>query len=165
MTFAPRTWVVGEVVTAALLNQEIRDQLNEMFAAWTTYTPTWSAATTAPSLGNGTIIGRHLKVGRRCTAAWILTIGSTTTFGSGAYSFSLPFQVANASVHHFGNARLVAAATWIGQTFVSPNGTTATCTFPQNSTTTTGASLSGTVPVTLAAGDQLRTQVEYQTAS
>lgn len=29
----PRTWVVGEVVTAALMNAEIRDQLNSLIAA------------------------------------------------------------------------------------------------------------------------------------
>lgn len=31
MAFVPRTWVVGEVVTAALMNQEIRDGIKETY--------------------------------------------------------------------------------------------------------------------------------------
>ena len=64
MTFAPRTWVVGEVVDAAMLNAEIRDQFTSMFDAWTPYTPVWSATSTNPTIGNGSITGRYLKVGR-----------------------------------------------------------------------------------------------------
>src|SRR5687767_4801287 len=33
MLATPRTWVVGEVVTAALMNAEIRDQFNALIAA------------------------------------------------------------------------------------------------------------------------------------
>ena len=39
MAFVPRTWVVGEVVTAALMNQEIRDG----FAATLEETLAWTA--------------------------------------------------------------------------------------------------------------------------
>lgn len=87
MTSAPRTWSVGEVVTAAMLNTEVRDQFNSFFGAWSTYTPGWFAETgTNPTLGNGTITGRYLKVGR--TVDWVvqLTWGSTTAAGSGGGS-------------------------------------------------------------------------------
>ncbi|MFM9596684.1 hypothetical protein ACKI1O_45850 [Streptomyces scabiei] len=101
MTTAPRTWVVGEVVTAALLNQEIRDQFNSFFGAWTAYTPSWIAeggGGSNPTLGNGSLGGRYLKVGR--TVDWVmqLTWGSTTTAGAGGGSenwmFGLPAQPA-----------------------------------------------------------------------
>lgn len=99
MTFAPRTWVVGEVVTAALLNQEIRDQFNSFFGAWTAYTPSWGAdGGASPTLGNGTIVGRYLKTGR--TVDWVmqLTWGSTTAPGGGGggenWFFGLPFSPA-----------------------------------------------------------------------
>ncbi|MFF9898508.1 hypothetical protein [Streptomyces longispororuber] len=95
MTTTPRTWVVGEVVTAAVMNAEIRDQFNSFFGAWTTYTPTWLAeGGAAPTLGNGAIVGRYMKVGR--TVDWViqLTWGSTTAAGGGGGSenwmFGLP---------------------------------------------------------------------------
>lgn len=97
MTTTPRTWVVGEVVTAALLNQEIRDQLNSFFGAWTDYSGTfvWGAESgSAPAIGNGTIVARYLKVGRTVDYLHRITMGSTTTYGDGGsaanYYFSLP---------------------------------------------------------------------------
>ena len=90
MTTTPRTWVVGETVTAALMNQEIRDQFNSFLGGWTSYTPAWTATTTNPTLGNGTIVGRYLKIGRTCHVMLRLVIGSTTAAGSGSYRLSLP---------------------------------------------------------------------------
>lgn len=60
-------------------------------ADWISYTPTWSAQSTAPSLGNGSLIGRYMKIGRTVYVFIRLTVGSTTTFGTGSWSFSLPF--------------------------------------------------------------------------
>lgn len=100
MTFTPRTWVVGEVVTAALLNQEIRDQFNSMFAAWTTYTPTWGAENgSAPSLGNGTLNADYMKIGRVVHFRILLVWGSTTTGGgpNGNWTFTLPASPASTS--------------------------------------------------------------------
>ncbi|MFI6440472.1 hypothetical protein [Streptomyces sp. NPDC050759] len=58
--------------------------------AWNTYTPTWTAATTAPAIGNGTLTGKYAVVGKVCHFTALVAFGSTTTFGSGAYSFGLP---------------------------------------------------------------------------
>lgn len=163
MTFAPRTWVVGETVTAALMNQEIRDQFSSIFDAWTTYTPTWTASTN-PAIGNGTITGRYLKVGRKCIAVIKVTMGSTTTYGSGGYSFGLPFTSAS-GVDYLGTARLVAANAWNGQVVMTGGNAAFNCTFPASSTDTRSATLSGAVPETLANTHVVRAQVEYQTAS
>jgi hypothetical protein len=98
MTFTPRTWVVGEVVSAALMNQEIRDQFLSFFGAWTDYTPTWTAETGGtPAVNNGSLTGRYLKVGRSVDFLIKLVVGSTTTFGSANanWAFGLPpFTVA-----------------------------------------------------------------------
>lgn len=95
MTFAPRTWSVGEVATAAMMNTEIRDQFNSFFGAWSTWSPSWFAEGGAsPTLNNGTLAGRYMKIGR--TVDWVLqlTWGSTTAAGGGAGSenwmFGLP---------------------------------------------------------------------------
>lgn len=164
MTFAPRTWVVGETVTAALMNTQIRDQFNSMFAAWTTYTPAWTAVTTNPVIGNGTLTGRHITVGVTSHVSILLIAGSTTTFGTGSYSFSLPFTSAAATVSYLGTARLTGTDTWIGQTFLAPNASVASATFPASATNTRGANMSPTLPETHANGSTLRLSLTFQTA-
>lgn len=165
MTTTPRTWNAGETVDDIMMNTEIRDQFNSIFAAWTSYTPTWTASTN-PVLGNGTLIGRYLKVGRTCTLHINLTTGSTTTYGSGNYAWSLPFASANAGCTYIGHAHLLSGSTrWMGQFVISPASTSASPFFPANSTTTTAAFMQPTVPVTLASGHQLRITIQYETAS
>jgi hypothetical protein len=59
-------------------------------AAWTTYTPTWTASTTNPSLGNGALTGRYKAIGKTVFLQIQFEAGSSTTFGSGHWKFSLP---------------------------------------------------------------------------
>ena len=61
-------------------------------ATWTSFTPTWTATTTNPVIGNGTLAGKYIKIGKTVIAQYHLVAGSTTTFGSGNYRFSLPFN-------------------------------------------------------------------------
>lgn len=86
----PRTWVPGELVTALELNTEIRDALTGIQAPWTTYTPAWTAATTNPTLNNGTLAGSYLQIGKTIHYRVRVVFGSTTAVGSGLYVFSLP---------------------------------------------------------------------------
>jgi hypothetical protein len=165
MTFAPKTWVVGEVVSAATMNQEIRDQFNSIFGAWTSYTPTWTGATTNPVIGNGTLTGRYIKVGRTCTVSLLLIPGSTTTYGAGTYLFGLPFPAASDVVSCLGSARISGGATWIGHMLVGSSATSANLTFSNTTTDTRGANMSDSKPETLAATTQVRATVTYQTAS
>lgn len=65
-------------------------ELGGLVDAWTAYTPVWSASTTAPVLNNGTITGAWRQVGRTVDVRIALTMGSTTTFGTGNYRLSLP---------------------------------------------------------------------------
>ncbi|MFC4034534.1 hypothetical protein ACFO3J_24100 [Streptomyces polygonati] len=59
---------------------------------WVTYTPTWTAATTNPTLGGGaTLTGRYSLVGKLCTAKIELATSSNTLFGSGVYAWAIPF--------------------------------------------------------------------------
>jgi hypothetical protein len=61
-------------------------------ADWTTFTPTWTATTTNPVIGNGTLTGKYIKIGKTVIAQYRFVAGSTTTFGSGNYRFSLPIN-------------------------------------------------------------------------
>jgi hypothetical protein len=66
--------------------------------AWTTYTPVWTAGTTNPVLGNGTIVGRYKQRGKTIDVRILLTLGSTTTVGSGVYFLSLPVNASDGNV-------------------------------------------------------------------
>jgi hypothetical protein len=59
-------------------------------ADWSSYTPTWTATGTAPSLGNGTLSGNYIQIGKTVFAQIYFAAGSTTTFGTGSWRFSLP---------------------------------------------------------------------------
>lgn len=58
--------------------------------AETAFTPTWSASTTNPSLGNGTVDAAYLRFGPLVFVRIYYVFGTTTAFGSGAYGFTLP---------------------------------------------------------------------------
>jgi hypothetical protein len=102
----PATWVAGTTVSAAQMNTEIRDAVTGIQAAWTAYTPTWAGSTTNPVLGNGTIAGRYMRVGKTFDVNIQLTMGSTTTFGTGVWSFSLPFTLLSGRAM-YGNCDMV----------------------------------------------------------
>ncbi|MEU6098956.1 hypothetical protein [Streptomyces sp. NPDC047079] len=163
--FAPRTWVVGEVVSAAIMNQEIRDQLNTLLAAWTPYTPTWTASTN-PNIGNGTLTGRYMKIGRTVIVHINLTAGSTTTFGSGSYNWSLPFAAANAGASLVGTVQILASSRWAGQVVISPNATTFSIFAPISSANPRNIDfVTGTAPETLASTHQIRITFVYESAT
>ena len=60
------------------------------FDAYSTYVPTWTATGTAPSLGNGTLAGRYMQIGKLVFVTIEFTAGSSTTFGTGGWRFTAP---------------------------------------------------------------------------
>lgn len=101
---APRTWVAGEIVTAAEMNTEIRDALTGIQAAWTSWTPVLTAATTNPTLGSGSSqVGNYLQIGKFIIAAGRVAFGTSgVSAGSGRYSMSVPVTAATGTVLSMG---------------------------------------------------------------
>lgn len=64
--------------------------VNSNVATPISYTPTWTAASVNPTLGNGSLSGQYVKTGKRVDFTFVLSIGSTTTLGTGVWYFSLP---------------------------------------------------------------------------
>lgn len=60
------------------------------FGVWTDYTPTWASSGTQPAIGDGSILGRYVRIGDTIYAMGKLLAGSTTTYGTGTYTLSLP---------------------------------------------------------------------------
>lgn len=86
----PPAFPAGMTAGVAEALQQLSDNLAVIGGAWTSYTPTWTASTTNPVLNNGTLVGRYKKIDKTVYFTVDLTIGSTTTLGSGTYIFSLP---------------------------------------------------------------------------
>lgn len=63
--------------------------------AYTTYTPAWTSSGTAPALGNASNTGRYIQMGKFVMFEMLLQFGSTSTFGTGTYYFSLPVTAAS----------------------------------------------------------------------
>lgn len=64
----------------------------DLVGGFTTYVPTWVAVTTNPTIGNGVLTGKFLQLGKLVLFSFEATFGSTTTAGTGLYSFALPVQ-------------------------------------------------------------------------
>lgn len=87
---APSTWAAAAVLTAAQLNTQVRDNFKAIGDPGIAFTPTWTAATTNPAIGNGTLTGGYNVAGKRLWIWMRIVMGSTTTYGSGAYQLALP---------------------------------------------------------------------------
>lgn len=72
------------------------DATTKMSGAWTDYAVAWTSSGTQPAIGNGVLIGSYSKIGRTVNLKIRIKMGSTTTYGTGYYSFSLPVTAAAA---------------------------------------------------------------------
>lgn len=89
--------VVGTGVTVAGVSRPIAEYDNGVLAGGGTYTATWTGSGSNPSIGNGAILSTFTKVGNIVKVSIRVSMGSTTTYGSGSWGFSLPFDAANAA--------------------------------------------------------------------
>lgn len=89
---APSNPASGQFITASFWNTEIYTRWTDLYAAWTSWTPSWTGSTSNPSLGNGTLNAAYKRAdtAKTVTIRLRLAAGSTTSFGSGQWSFSLP---------------------------------------------------------------------------
>ena len=162
----PKTWVAGERITAADLNTYVRDNFNAFGASWQTYTPAWTASTTNPTLGNGTISGRFAELGKWIIMHIDMVVGSTTTFGSGTYRWSVPRPMrAHGTNFGFGGWWLATDAS-LGQFYGMTRYLTQT-TFVITGEQGGGAGVmqsdfTPTFPFTWAVNDQLRGGIFYE---
>lgn len=135
--------------------------------AWTAYTPVWTTSGTAPAIGNGTISGRYTKIGRTIIGTINLTAGSTTTYGSGGFTFTLPPFAASASANTtVGSVQLLDGTTrYAGQMVITASATTSGLYLPSSSTDNRFAAFSATSPMALTTSAQFRCSFSYETAT
>lgn len=96
-----------------------------------------------------------------------LTMGATTTYGSGTYAFALA-ATAGSAVNQVGTAQAVGGgARYAGNILASPSAATAACYFPDSGLTPVSrlSTMSPTIPFTWASGYLMRACMTYEAAS
>ena len=163
-TATPRTWVAGEVPTAANFNTDVRD-LGRAFAdAWTSYTPTLTASTTNPT--NWTQSGYYCRAGKLVIARILLEAGGTMTAGSGNYRVALPVTAASGQdrvpmpANLYDNstgARCLPVAVMVATTYLEFR-------YPTTWPATGNQAVTNTAPWPWAASDQINVNLVYEAA-
>lgn len=160
----PATWVALAQVTALQMNTEVRDQMNALLAAPTSYTPTWTASTTNPTIGNGTITGEWWTIGNKFLRVVItITVGSTTTVGTGNYSIGLPSAGGTPAA---GRKSLTGTFydTSVPNTYVIVGEVNGTNTMSLTNGGFPVGNITAAAPVVPANGDQYHFDIEYRIA-
>ncbi|MER5862355.1 hypothetical protein [Kitasatospora sp. NPDC002040] len=121
---------------------------------WKAYTPNWTAETTNPVLGDGTVEARFTRIGRTVHVRGYLLTGTTTTYGSGRWQFSLPLTASAVPGYQIGQAQLSGPYRYVGQLMVSPN-TGAVTVYSPGPTGSALQLVSSTYPFTWSGGGQL----------
>lgn len=127
---------------------------------WEAWTPTWTATTTDPTLGNGVLSGRYFRNGKFVHCNLFLEFGSTTTEGVGTWEFSAPVTAAN--LLGCGAAKLL---NHLVKYYV------AVATFPVTTTkirvfseANTGAPIGSGIPFAWGVNDKMQFSLSYEAA-
>jgi hypothetical protein len=126
---------------------------------WAAYTPTWTASTTNPTLGNGTLTGAWTQIGATVHFRIVLTFGSTTNVGSGTYTWTLPTAAADTQ-SCVGKANIRDDSAGANRTRSCRNAT-ATTTLLQDEA---GATVTQAAPFAWATGDTIVISGNYEAA-
>lgn len=91
---------------------------NDIFQKSVLFTSSWTASGTAPALGNGTITAAYSRAGNLIDVLWDITLGSTSTVGTGTWYFSLPRADVSSPVQMGGSGYCANAASSAFATFI-----------------------------------------------
>lgn len=90
---SPRTWVTGEIVTAAEMNTEIRDQFTNITQAYTNYTPVLANITSS-----ATVTGKWAQFGKTYFVEVNINITATVTGGGTPITCTMPNSLTAANI-------------------------------------------------------------------
>lgn len=120
------------------------------------YTPALTSGGTAPSLGNGTLVGSYSRSGATTSVVGELVIGSTTTLGTGILSVSLPHAMKN-DIDFAGGTVYMRIGSTVYEGFLQiPIGSSVA-----NLLRDTSGSVTATSPGTFGTGDFIRWSLTY----
>jgi hypothetical protein len=148
------------VLTAAQWDATVRDGFNA-FGAMTSYTPTWASSGTAPAIGNGAIVGAYTQIQKTVFFRIKLTAGSSTTYGTGSYTFTLPVSPVSGVKWRFDGYLFDSGSSAHYKIHGMANGSTTMNLWTDASPV---GSVGPTAPVTLATGDTIELQGWFEAA-
>lgn len=150
----------GNVYNGTVTDSSNNPDDNNIEGPGVTYTPTWTAASVNPAIGDGTISGWYTRNGNVITATITVVMGGTTTFGTGEYIFSLPVATTVTDRNFVGAVHALDSgnAYRAGSCVLAPgvDADTVRCYGDAGST-----GYSPTVPHTWASGDTLNISITY----
>lgn len=144
------------VVTGTITDSS--GQSNEIDMPLASYAMTWTGAGGNPAIGDGSVYSFYTREGRLITVTIGVTMGATTTYGTGEWRFSLPIT-ATGSTNCYGTFIAYDSSGTLyysGVVQVAASGTYATL-IPHGAA---GAATSA-APFTWASGDFVRMQFTY----
>ena len=126
----------------------------------------WTPTLTNLSLGNGTMTGRYVQIGKFVNASLKLVFGSTTSV-TGTMTFSLPTGAssANTATNTFlGNVRILdnGIANYVGMVQLSSSSAVILCVINVNGTYGTPENVNATVPFTWGNLDEIEFSMSYE---
>jgi hypothetical protein len=154
-------WAAGSRITTS--------RLDAISGIWTPYAVAWTATVTNPAIGNGILEAEYAMVGGMCTVRGNMAPGSSTTYGSGEWRFSIPFTAAtigHADFHWVGSATAIdrLAAWFPGMCRVASGTAYAMCISPTTASGGTPGEWNSARPFTWANTDTMSFTVTYEPA-
>ena len=155
----------GNLDDANILNGGISLSTKAASENWSSYTVTWTTNGTQPAIGNGTLTGYYLKIGKNVYFRIKLTGGTTTTWGTGEFIFSLPVNAASdftdTAIGNF-RLRISAGNNYIGIVYIKTS-STVSC-MVQDSTTGKGTGVGNGAPTGWTSGSYIYLSGVYEAA-
>jgi hypothetical protein len=161
------TFVAGDTTTVTTNLNTLRDFAKAASEAWTTYGSgaSWTASTSNPAIGNGTWNGRYAQANKLVDFTVKITMGTTTTYGTGTYRVALPVSMSTSSPGRF---LVVVTDSSGGTTFhgitYNVSGTLAPIAIDNGTAGGAVAAISPTVPFTFANLDTIEVVGRYEAA-
>jgi hypothetical protein len=152
------TYPAGGIIYAADHEAEV--------SAWASFVPVWTASTVNPVLGNGTITGRWKRHGYSVDFKIGVTMGSTTTFGTGSWFFSIPVPAYQPG-HPLNEIYVGEWRGWDNSVPAGRQGTVmlaAASTIHPHTVADPAANVLSTVPITWATADRFTIAGRYEAA-
>ena len=149
-------WTVPTFTASNLIQRPIYDSSRKFFL------PSWTSSGTQPTIGNGILYGDYTVQGHRVSGVIYMQVGSTSTVGTGTYSWQLPFKCNSDTYSHgVGQAQMLDSGTqWYmaGAILTAANASTFNVSYHAQ----TGGNWGAAVPVIPANGDTYRVEFSYE---
>lgn len=155
-----KTWGAEEL-TSTDLNAEVKALWTGLQAAYDTYTPVRrnGVGGSALTIGNGSITGGYMRVGKKVDFYIYMVVGSSTGTGSTIWTFELPVAPADAN-HVVGAGGLYDTSAGLMHPVIFHGATGSEI----KASNYQGTLVQSTGPVLWASGDQIRFAGTYEAA-